>query len=101
VGVGRHTDYIATCFGCDGTNNRGWYCDPRIDALNARARSLQESDPHRAAALWSTIDRELVDHSACVPTVNEHELDFLSARVTNYQALPSWGMLADQLWIRR
>jgi ABC-type transport system substrate-binding protein/DNA-binding SARP family transcriptional activator len=92
--------FIATWFACDGTNNHGDFCDPRIDRMNARARALQATDPHRAAAIWATIDRKLVDEAAWLPTVNERGLDFLSGRVTGYQSIPSWGMLADQLSIR-
>jgi len=91
--------FIATWFSCNGTNNHGDFCDPRIDRMNAHARALQATDPHRAAAIWAEIDRKLVDEAAWVPTVNERGLDFLSARVTGYQSIPSWGMLADQLSI--
>ena len=48
--------FVATFFACNGTSAHRWFCDPRIDRMNARARSLQETDPHAAAALWAAID---------------------------------------------
>ena len=50
---------------------------------------------------WAAIDRTLVHQAACLPTLNERGLDFLSSRVANYQSHPYLGMLADQLWLRR
>jgi hypothetical protein len=34
------------------------------------------------------------------PVVNEHGLDFVSARVRDYEFHPYWGLIADQLWLR-
>jgi hypothetical protein len=38
--------------------------------------------------------------SAWVPLIGEHAIDFVSARVRNYQSQPYWGVIADQLWLR-
>jgi peptide/nickel transport system substrate-binding protein len=93
--------YVATWFACRSSNTPGWFCDPRIDRLNAKARSLQATNPRTAAALWSAIDRDLVDRAAWLPMINERGIDFLSGRVANYQSNPYLGLLADQLWVRR
>lgn len=93
--------YVATWFACNGSYTHAWFCDPRIDRMNARARSLQATDPRTAAALWSAIDRDLVNRAAWLPMINERGIDFLSDRVTNYQSHPYGGLLADQLWVRR
>jgi peptide/nickel transport system substrate-binding protein len=99
---GEYTSYgfVATWFGCRGSQTHGWFCDPRIDRMNAKARSLRSTDPHTAAALWSAIDRDLVDRAAWLPMINERGIDYLSDRVTNYQSHPYWGLLADQLWVQ-
>jgi hypothetical protein len=34
------------------------------------------------------------------PIDDEQSLDFVSARVRNYEAHPYWGFLADQAWLR-
>jgi YVTN family beta-propeller protein len=91
--------FFATWFSCAGVNSHGWFCDPRIDRQMNRAKSLQASSPRAAAAVWATIDRELVDQAAWVPLVNERVVDFVSARVRNYQFHPYWGFIADQAWL--
>ncbi len=93
--------FVAKWFGCRSSDAHGWFCDLRIDRMNAKARSLRSIDPRAAAALWSAIDRDLVDRAAWLPMVNERGLDYLSERVTNYQSHPYWGLLADQLWVQR
>ncbi|MGN6799878.1 MAG: BTAD domain-containing putative transcriptional regulator [Gaiellaceae bacterium] len=90
--------FVTRWFECHGGD--GWFCSPKVDLLNARARSLQATHPQTAAALWTQIDRELVDQAAWLPMVNERGIDFLSTRVANYQPHPYWGMLVDQLWVR-
>jgi hypothetical protein len=35
-----------------------------------------------------------------VPLINEHGIDFVSARVRNYQLHTYWGLIADRLWLR-
>jgi hypothetical protein len=32
--------------------------------------------------------------------VNLNTVDFISARVGNYQFHPQWGLLLDQLWVK-
>jgi peptide/nickel transport system substrate-binding protein len=92
--------YFATYFDCGGTEVHGWFCDPAIDRLNARARALQATDPHEAAALWSQIDRRLVGQAAAAPLINERGLAFVSTRVGNYESHPYWGLIADQVWVK-
>jgi YVTN family beta-propeller protein len=91
--------FFATWFSCAGVNSHGWFCNPRIDRQMNRAKSLQATSPRAAAAVWANIDRELVDAAAWVPMVNERVVDFVSARVRNYQFHPYWGFMADQAWL--
>jgi YVTN family beta-propeller protein len=92
--------FFATWFSCGGAFNHGWYCDPRVASENRRAASLTATNPRLAAGVWATIDRELVRRAVWVPLVDLGGIDFVSARVRNYQVHPYWGMIADQLWLR-
>jgi peptide/nickel transport system substrate-binding protein len=90
---------FTTWFACEGPNVHGWFCDRRIDRWLRRAQALKPTNPRAATAIWSRIDRRLVDLAAWVPMVNELGLDFISERVRNYQFHPYWGLIADQLWL--
>ncbi|MGI8606635.1 MAG: hypothetical protein ACR2L0_05700, partial [Gaiellaceae bacterium] len=76
------------------------FCDPGLDAIIRRAQAVQTSDRQRASALWASADRRVVDLSPFVALINPISLDFVSARVGNYQNNPQWGILLDQLWVR-
>jgi hypothetical protein len=57
------------------------------------ARSLRHSrsnttNPLPGNSRWARIDRQLVEDAASLPLVNEGGIDFVSARVHNYQANP-------------
>jgi peptide/nickel transport system substrate-binding protein len=92
--------FFTTWFACAGANDHGWFCDPRIDREILRAQSLKATAPRAAASVWARIDHELVDRAAWVPLIDERGIDFVSARVGNYQVHPYWGIIADQLWLR-
>ena len=55
--------------------------------MNAKARSLRSTDPRTAAALWSAIDRDLVDRPAGMP-----------ANVTRFVVQGSTN--TPRLWLR-
>ena len=92
--------FFRTWFSCSGSATDGFFCDPRVDRAIARAQAVGAASPRAASARWAAIDRQLVDRAAWAPFVNEHALDFVSARLANYLAHPFWGMLADQVWVR-
>jgi peptide/nickel transport system substrate-binding protein len=92
--------FFTTWFSCSGTNVHGYFCDHRVDQEIARAQALEETQPRAANALWARLDHELVDRAVWAPVVNEHGLDFVSARVHDYEFHPYWGLIADQLWLR-
>jgi peptide/nickel transport system substrate-binding protein len=76
------------------------FCDPQLEAAIERAERAQSEDPQLAGGLWASADRMIVDLSPWVSLVNPTGLDFVSARVGNYQYSPQWGILLDQLWVR-
>ena len=92
--------FFVTWFSCSGTNVHGYFCDHRVDRKIARAQALEDTQPRAANALWARLDHELVDRAVWAPVVNDHGLDFVSARVHDYEFHPYWGLIADQLWLR-
>ena len=60
----------------------------------------QATDPQRAATTWAKADRLVTYAAPWVILANLNNVDFLSARVTNYQYNPFLGVLLDQLQIR-
>jgi len=94
------SSYVPQFFGCGGGNSNGYYCNGRLDRQMHQAELLELSDPAKADARWASIDHELTDDAAWVPTVNEREVDLVSKRLHNYEFNPVWGFLVDQSWLR-
>lgn len=81
--------------------NWGQYCNHRVDAMIARARALQTTDPQQAALLLSEVDRAIVDDAPVIPIMNLQDVKLVSQRVRNYTSSPlGYGALLDQLWVR-
>jgi YVTN family beta-propeller protein len=101
------SDFLDEFFRCSGfrlgdpaaTRNGAFYCNPAADHLMKLADSQQATDPARAAATWAAADRAVTLDAPWVTLVNQNNVDFLSARVTNYQHNPFLGILLDQLRI--
>jgi YVTN family beta-propeller protein len=83
------------------TRNGSFFCDPSIDRLMNLADTQQATEPAQAAATWAAVDKAIIFAAPWVPLANLNNVDFLSARVTNYQYNPFFGILLDQLQIRR
>jgi peptide/nickel transport system substrate-binding protein len=90
-------NFFKAWFACNAPYDHHWFCEPGFDRAIRRAETLEADDSPEAAALWARLDRELVDQAAAVPLVNPRQIDFVSARVTNYQHNPVYGLIADQL----
>ena len=80
--------------------NHAEFCDRTVDRLAARASELELTDPVAADRLWALADRRITNLAPWLPTVTETETDLVSARVGNYQFVPTTGALLDQLWVR-
>ncbi len=80
--------------------NLSEFCEPSIDRMIERARELQVMDPPAANALWSRIDRAIVDAAPVVPLYVPKAFDLVSKRAGNYEYSPQYGALIDQLWVR-
>jgi hypothetical protein len=54
-----------------------------------------------AATTWTAVDREVTDAAPWVTLATLNNVDFLSARVSNYQYNEFLGVLVDQLHVPR
>jgi hypothetical protein len=73
---------------------------PRPDRLMNIADRQQATGPPQAAATWAAVDRAVSFAAPWVTLANLKNVDFLSARVTDYQYNPFLGVLLDQLQVR-
>jgi ABC-type transport system substrate-binding protein/DNA-binding SARP family transcriptional activator/streptogramin lyase len=89
-------DHVASCR----HPNLSRYCNRDIDAVAKKAFDLEASDPGAAVALWSEVDRMLVNDGAFVTLGNPLKMEVISTRVGNYQARASYGAVLSQLWVR-
>jgi peptide/nickel transport system substrate-binding protein len=76
------------------------YCNTRLDQVTQAAQAAGTNAPRRAATLWAAADRLVVDDAALLPLVNTRQLDFVSARIQNFQHHPYWDVIVDQFWLR-
>jgi YVTN family beta-propeller protein len=83
------------------TRNGSFFCAPAIDKLMNLADAQQATAPAQAAATWAAVDKAVTFAAPWVPLAVLNNVDFLSARVTNYQYNLFFGILLDQLQIRR
>jgi YVTN family beta-propeller protein len=81
------------------TRNGSFFCDPAADRLMNIADGEQATSPQQAAATWAKADQAVTYAAPWVILANLNNVDFLSARVTNYQYNPFLGVLLDQLQI--
>jgi YVTN family beta-propeller protein len=87
--------------GSTGNGNLSEYCSPHLDQLTAEALTAEENRSPTATQLWAQADRYVTDQAVTVPLVTPSALDFVSARAGNYQYSYQFGVLLDQLWVRR
>ncbi len=81
-------------------SNPARFCDPGVERTIERALDVVSTDPQAANDLWGKIDRMVTDRAPYVPLMNPRRVDYVSARVGNYQFNPQLGTLFDQLWVR-
>ena len=98
---------IQPAYGCQafvpnstGNGNLSEYCSRQLDQLTAKALAAEGDNSPSATQLWAQADRFLTDQAVTVPLVTPSVLDFVSARVGDYQYSYQFGVLLDQLWVR-
>jgi DNA-binding SARP family transcriptional activator/ABC-type transport system substrate-binding protein/DNA-binding beta-propeller fold protein YncE len=77
------------------------FCDPRVDRALSAAATGEARNPAEASALWQKAEREILAQAPIVPMYNGQEVSFVSKRVGGVEYNPQWGVLLDQLWVRR
>ena len=98
--VPRAASSLLASFRCSPPPDGSFLCDRRLDAQIARAQRVGAIDPDAAVALWTGIERKIVDLAPWVPLFTPSGASFTSKRVGNYQDNPELGILFDQLWVR-
>jgi len=95
------SNFIVNRFTCDSTlTPEEALCDPEIDDMIESALQTQTVDPSAGGALWAAVDRAIVDQAPYVWLVNPIGVDFVCARIGNYQYTSTWDVLLSQLWVR-
>lgn len=97
------SNFYFTLFGCHqvlGFHAAKAYCNRALDALAARAKVLEATDPTQARQLWAEVDRRITDDAPAVFLYGARQSVFVSARVGNLQTSAPFGPLLSQLWVR-
>jgi peptide/nickel transport system substrate-binding protein len=99
------SEFIQFLFSCQffPGSNASEFCSRRLDATMQRAFAAegpQGANTPAAARLWASADRQITDQAPLVPLVTPYSLDFVSARVRNYQNNSVQGALIDQMWVK-
>ena len=84
-----------------GNGNYTGFCNESIDREIAKATSLDATNPPAAQAIWSRVDRDVVDQAPWIVVANPQSVDFVSRRVGNYTYSPQYSALLDQMWVRQ
>ena len=90
---------IAQVLTCGARENYAHFCDRTLTRRIRLAGTIQTADPARANALWTTIDRQVVDAAPWVPFTNPEGAYLVSAKVGDYQYNPVLDVLIGQLWV--
>ena len=98
-------DYLQVLFGCrnihPGSNssiNISGFCDPVVQAMFDGANATLDSSAR--AALWSAIDRRIMEQSPAAPLVQRRYVDFVSQRLGHYVYAGIYHMLFSQVWVQ-
>jgi peptide/nickel transport system substrate-binding protein len=75
------------------------YCNPTIQALVDRARSIRLTDPAGSLDLWRQADRLLTDDAAIVPLMNRVAAVVVRPELGNVMTRSGYGPLIDQIWV--
>lgn len=103
------SNFLAISVGCQGFHpastaspNLAEFCDPSIDALTKQAERTQLTNPNAANAIWVDVDKRTTDAAPHIELFTGNKLDFVSARVGNYEYSPAVtaNFLIDQAWVK-
>jgi peptide/nickel transport system substrate-binding protein len=86
--------------GSDSSVNIAGFCDKDIDARMKDALQTEQIGMPTANRKWGQIDQAVMQKSPLVPLFNPKLVDFVSARVGNYQFSKQFYMIVSQLWVK-
>jgi peptide/nickel transport system substrate-binding protein len=86
--------------GSDSSVNIAGFCDKDIDAQMQDALQTEQIGMPTANRKWGQIDQAVMQKSPLVPLFNPKYVDFVSAKVGNYQFSKQFYMLVSQLWVK-
>jgi peptide/nickel transport system substrate-binding protein len=82
-----------------GNANTSEFCDHRLDAQIAAALAAESDNSPDTTALWAQADRAVTDQAPIVALAIPSNIEFVSARVHNYQFNFQQGPLLDEFWL--
>jgi peptide/nickel transport system substrate-binding protein len=101
------SDFINVLLGCasfhpgsDASINISGFCDKTIDAQIQKNLLTAVTDRAAANAEWSVLDHELTDQSPWLTMFTPKELDFVSARVKNFQFSDQFHLIYSQVQVQ-
>ncbi len=101
------SDFINVLLGCgsfhpgsDASINISGFCDQTINAQIQKNLITAVTDRAAANAEWAVLDRELTDQSPWLTMFTPKELDFVSARVKNFQFSDQFHLIYSQVQVQ-
>ncbi|MBV8258978.1 MAG: ABC transporter substrate-binding protein [Actinobacteria bacterium] len=96
------SDFLNVLLGCDdfhpnsnSSPNIAEFCDKGIQAQMTQALNTGVTDPEKANAIWTKVDKAVTDQAVWVDMFNPKLLDFISGNITNHVFSPQWYFLLD------
>lgn len=86
--------------GSDSSPNISGFCDKALQAKMDKAMTLALTDEAAADALWSEIDREMMEQAPLVPLFNPSHVDFMSKRINNYMFSSLYQWVYANAWVQ-
>ena len=101
------SDFLNVLFGCDSFHagsdasvNISGFCDKGIDAKMKAALAQAVTDQDGANKEWAKIDKAVMDQAPAVPLFNPKRVDFVSARVGNFQFSYMYNWIFPLSWVK-
>jgi YVTN family beta-propeller protein len=88
--------FIEPNFRCGSAQNLSSMCDRALDRRMTRALAAPRPD----TAVWSALERRVVNLAATVPLVNRRSVVLVSKRAGNVKSHVLFFTLLDQMWVR-
>jgi peptide/nickel transport system substrate-binding protein len=101
------SDFLNVLLGCasftpgsDSSINIAGYCDKGVQAQMDAAIKTAVTDPAAANQQWAEVDQKVMAAAPVAPLITPKKIDFISAKVGNYQFSKQYYMILTQLWVK-